>query len=108
MGNRSYIVQEQIDLLRLNNNIVDVRILVQKNDRGDWETTGMACRQGKRGSITSNISSGGSGRKLDMVLNQNFDDETSGKNNRRYYFLAMNQQKPGKTIARLGMGVELA
>lgn len=110
MGNRSYIVQKQIDLLRLNNNIVDVRILVQKNDRGDWETTGMACRQGKRGSITSNISSGGSGRKLDMVLNQNFDDEIHRtKIIEEIYYLAIESAKTlEKTIGPAGeMGVDI-
>lgn len=75
MGNRSYIVQKQIDLLKYEGNIIDVRILVQKNHVGDWEATGIACREGRRGSITSNISSGGNGRKLDMVLRRHFDDE---------------------------------
>ncbi|HNX28683.1 MAG TPA: YheC/YheD family protein [Syntrophomonadaceae bacterium] len=76
MGNRSYIVQKQINLLKLDDNIVDVRILVQKNDLGKWETTGIACREGKRGSITSNISAGGSGKKLDTVLHRHFDDDS--------------------------------
>lgn len=75
MGNRSYIAQKQINLLQYEGNIIDVRILVQKNQRGKWETTGVACREGRRGSITSNISSGGNGRKLEMVLNRHFSDE---------------------------------
>lgn len=79
MGNRRYIMQKQINLLRSNGNIIDVRILVQKNHSGIWDVTGMACRVGKHGSITSNISSGGSGRKVESVLRKSFTDEEQVK-----------------------------
>lgn len=72
MKNRSYIVQKQINLLKCQGNILDVRVLVQKDHTGEWDVTGMACRIGSEGSITSNISSGGSGRKIEEVLKQNF------------------------------------
>jgi len=75
MGNRRYIIQKQINLIRSKGNILDVRILVQKDSSGEWGVTGMACRVGKNGSITSNISSGGSGRKLESVLQGSFSDE---------------------------------
>lgn len=75
MGRRTYIIQKQINLLKSQGNIVDVRILVQKDHQGIWDITGMACRIGKNGSITSNISSGGSGRKLETILKRNFPDE---------------------------------
>lgn len=71
MGNRRYIVQEQIDLLKCEGNIIDVRVLVQKDHTGEWDVTGMACRVGKNGSIISNLSSGGSGRKIEEVLRRN-------------------------------------
>ncbi|HZK44233.1 MAG TPA: YheC/YheD family protein [Syntrophomonadaceae bacterium] len=71
MGNRSYIVQKQINLLKYDGNIIDVRVLVQKDHTGEWDVTGIASRVGKNGSITSNISSGGSGRKIEQILNRN-------------------------------------
>jgi len=74
MGKRSYIVQRRIDLLRVDGNIVDVRILVQKDHTGQWLITGKACRIGRRGSITTNISSGGSASKVEKVLARNFSD----------------------------------
>lgn len=74
MGHRSYIVQRRIHLLRVNGNIADVRVLVQKDNTGDWSITGKAFRIGKRGSITSNISGGGSGQKIPAVLNRYFPD----------------------------------
>ena len=72
MGSRRYIVQQQIDLLRVHGNISDVRVLVQKDDSGQWKITGKACRVGRTGSITSNISGGGSGHKLPEVLSHYF------------------------------------
>ncbi|MDD2509783.1 MAG: YheC/YheD family protein [Syntrophomonas sp.] len=75
MGNRTYIAQKQINLLQSAGNIIDVRILVQKDHSGNWDVTGMACRVGRPGSITSNISAGGSGRKLETTLKEKFPDK---------------------------------
>jgi len=74
MGKRSYIVQRRINLLRVDGNISDIRVLVQKDDTGQWSITGKAFRIGKRGSITSNISGGGSGQKVPHVLSRYFSD----------------------------------
>ncbi|MDD2619577.1 MAG: YheC/YheD family protein [Syntrophomonadaceae bacterium] len=75
MGKKTYIIQKQINLLKSEGNLVDVRILVQKDCTGCWGVTGMACRVGRKGSITSNISAGGSGRHLQSVLQSKFPDE---------------------------------
>ncbi|WP_054695579.1 YheC/YheD family endospore coat-associated protein [Syntrophomonas palmitatica] len=74
MGNRLYIVQNQIDLIRSDGNIIDVRVMVQKDHSGAWGTTGMACRVGRTGSITSNISGGGYGREVLEMLAVCFND----------------------------------
>ncbi|PKM76838.1 MAG: hypothetical protein CVU90_10455 [Firmicutes bacterium HGW-Firmicutes-15] len=74
MEKRGYIVQQRINLLRVDGNIVDVRILVQKDHAGQWLITGKACRIGRRGSITSNICSGGSASKVEKVLGRSFSD----------------------------------
>ncbi len=75
MGNRTYIIQKQINLLQSEGNLVDVRILAQKDDTGSWGVTGMACRVGRKGSITSNISAGGSGKHLETVLKSKFSNQ---------------------------------
>lgn len=72
MTGRKYIIQKQINLIKWQKKIVDVRVLVQKSYVNIWEATGIACRLGCNGSITSNISSGGSAKKLDEVLSVNF------------------------------------
>ncbi|MGI6435918.1 MAG: YheC/YheD family protein [Syntrophomonadaceae bacterium] len=75
MGRRRYIVQKQIDLIRTRGNILDVRVLIQKDHSGEWSITGMACRVGKSGAITSNISSGGYALKVNSVLRSHFRSE---------------------------------
>ncbi len=74
MGSRLYIIQNEIELIRSDGNILDVRVLVQKDHNGQWSITGMACRVGRTGSITSNISGGGYGRNVLEVLMAFFND----------------------------------
>lgn len=72
MGNRKYIIQRQINLLRSHGNILDVRVMVQKDHTGNWSITGKACRIGQNGSITSNLATGGRASKLETILAQQF------------------------------------
>lgn len=80
IGNRTYIIQRQIKLLRDKDRIVDLRILVQKDHTGEWVITGIAGRVGKEGSITTNISAGGNGCRLDKLLCSNFTDNQQQQN----------------------------
>ncbi len=110
MRNRSYIVQKQINLLKCEGNIIDVRVLVQKDHTGEWDVTGVACRVGTNGSITSNISSGGSGRKIEEILRRNFSAEEDREKIRQdIYFISIETTKTlEKTIGQCGeMGVDL-
>lgn len=77
MGRRRYIVQKQINLIRTRGNILDVRVLIQKDHTGKWTITGMACRVGTGGAITSNISSGGYALKVHSVLRSYFRSEAT-------------------------------
>ncbi len=72
MTGKSYLVQKEINLLCYEGGIVDIRVMVQKNHNGKWEATGMACRVGKPGAIISNISGGGSGMRVEIVLKSFF------------------------------------
>ncbi|SHG62115.1 YheC/D like ATP-grasp [Thermosyntropha lipolytica DSM 11003] len=73
MMNRKYIVQKEINLIRWQNKIIDVRVLVQKSYGHQWHITGIACRIGGNGAIASNISCGGTAKKLEEVLKFNFE-----------------------------------
>lgn len=72
MTGKSYLVQKEINLLCYEGGIVDIRVMVQKDHNGKWEVTGMACRVGKPGAITSNISGGGSGMRVETALSKSF------------------------------------
>lgn len=74
MGNRVYIVQRQINLLQAQDKVIDIRILVQKDERGRWTITGKACRVGRSGSITSNISGGGNAYNVEEIISRYFKD----------------------------------
>ncbi len=69
MSGQTHIVQQQIRLLRVENRVADVRVVVQKNRFNHWQVTGKAFRIGYNGSITSNISSGGYAQPVKRVLN---------------------------------------
>ena len=75
MAGKTYLVQTEINLLRYKGGIVDIRVMVQKEHNGRWKVTGMACRVGKPGAITSNISCGGKAMKVETVLKKSFNSE---------------------------------
>src|SRR5690606_6780585 len=52
---RPHVVQQRVDLLRVDGRIADVRALVQKDGTGVWRLTGAGVRVGRRGSIVSNL-----------------------------------------------------
>ncbi len=67
-----YIIQPYLKLHTSDRRPFDLRILVQKNEHGQWETTGMALRIGKADSITSNLHGGGQAVSLRPFLDQNY------------------------------------
>lgn len=68
LGKKRYLVQQQINLLRLKGSIMDLRVMTQKNRTGKWLVTGKVFRIGTFGSITSNISGGGSVGDIQSML----------------------------------------
>ncbi len=75
MNGHNYIIQQRIKLLKVNGGIADVRVLAQKDDSGEWSVTGKAFRVGRLGSITSNISGGGTAKRIGPVLKQAFAEQ---------------------------------
>ena len=61
---RSYLVQKGIRLLRYKGRPFDIRVMVQQNPAGKWETTGMLGRVAQPGKIVTNVHNGG---KLELV-----------------------------------------
>jgi glutathione synthase/RimK-type ligase-like ATP-grasp enzyme len=74
MGKLTYIIQQEIKLLKNQGSVVDMRVMVQKNERGKWGVSGKAFRIGKTGGITSNLSNGGKACEIQGILAQHFHD----------------------------------
>ena len=71
-SSRPFIIQPYLTLHTPNGIPYDVRVLVQKNGNGEWETTGKAVRLGEKNGITSNLHGGGKALPLSSFLSQNF------------------------------------
>ncbi|MFV9511211.1 YheC/YheD family protein [Tepidibacillus sp. LV47] len=56
---KRYLIQQYLNLTTSQYQPYDIRVLVQKNENGQWETTGMAARIGDASNITSNLHGGG-------------------------------------------------
>jgi len=69
---RKFLVQPYLSLHTLDGVPFDVRVLVQKNGNGEWQTTGMAVRVGDKNSITSNLHGGGKAVPLPVFLARHF------------------------------------
>ncbi|RNB56811.1 YheC/YheD family protein [Brevibacillus gelatini] len=65
---QQYIMQQGIRRARFNGKPFDVRVLVQKNGRGEWSVTGVGIRRSGSQSITTHVPRGGSIHSLSSVL----------------------------------------
>jgi len=68
IGRRTYIIQPFLELTGPNGMPFDIRVLVQKNERGRWALTGAAARCGKAGSVTANLHGGGTALPAESFL----------------------------------------
>jgi glutathione synthase/RimK-type ligase-like ATP-grasp enzyme len=71
---RTFLVQSYLSLHTPAGDPYDVRVLVQKNEAGNWVTTGKAVRIGNS-NITSNLHGGGKAIPLAAFLNRYFSAE---------------------------------
>lgn len=59
LGAQPCMLQQGIELIRINNRLIDFRCVMQKNGLGLWECKAIVARMGKKNSVVSNVSSGG-------------------------------------------------
>ncbi|GED13908.1 YheC/YheD family endospore coat-associated protein [Aneurinibacillus migulanus] len=57
---QDYVIQQGIDLATFEDKLFDVRLLAQKNGRGEWGVTGAGVRLAGSGKITTHVPRGGS------------------------------------------------
>ncbi len=63
-----YIIQQPIDILKHNDSVIDFRLIMQRNEFGHWFFVGMVARFGVKGSVVSNISTGGQAMRGEEAL----------------------------------------
>ncbi|MEV2909716.1 YheC/YheD family protein [Paenibacillus larvae] len=71
-GRKPYLIQPDLNLTASEGIPFDIRSLMQKNEHGHWELTGMAVRTGEPGSPTSNLHGGGKAREVLPFLTAHF------------------------------------
>lgn len=75
--NLDYIAQQGIDLATYNDRRFDLRALVQKNGRGQWDITGVGARVAGMNSITTHVPRGGSIDDPESLLASVFGKDTA-------------------------------
>jgi hypothetical protein len=73
--NGTFMIQQGLDLELLPNRVVDMRVLIQKNEQGKWEVTGQGMRIGGKNSPTSNLHGGGTAATAESILYKRFGEE---------------------------------
>lgn len=74
-GTYDYIVQQGIPLATVNRRPFDLRVLVQKNSKGQWDITGVGARVAGTTSITTHVPRGGSIEDPEKLLSVTFGVE---------------------------------
>ncbi|WP_379137610.1 YheC/YheD family protein [Paenibacillus sp. sgz500958] len=70
---RPYLIQKGIELLQHHNRPFDLRVLVQKNPLGAWETTGMLGRVAAPHKIVTNYHNGGRIKSVKPLLSEHMN-----------------------------------
>ncbi|WP_282943061.1 YheC/YheD family protein [Paenibacillus sp. RC67] len=63
-----YLLQERIQLISLNDRLIDFRVIIVKDENGNWQWMGIYSRYGPRKYIVSNISAGGTAQEGTRTL----------------------------------------
>lgn len=64
----TWLAQQGVDLARYRGRPADIRLLVQKDGRGEWQVTTAFAKVAAPGQVVTNIGAGGSLRRLDELL----------------------------------------
>ncbi|GAA4835740.1 hypothetical protein GCM10023310_11530 [Paenibacillus vulneris] len=79
IGNKDYIIQQGITLANYKHRPFDLRVLVQKNGKGQWSVAGIGARLAGKLSITTHVPRGGSIDDPAKLLDAGFGSATSKK-----------------------------
>lgn len=74
---RPYLAQQGIELLKYRKRRFDLRVMVQRNPRGNWETTGIIGRLAHPRKIVTNYHSGGTPMDMEILVSEHLDGHTT-------------------------------
>lgn len=68
---RIWIIQQAIELMPLRGRPVDIRTILQLNERKQWEVTAIFAKAARKGAAVTNVKAGGSAIRVDRYLKWN-------------------------------------
>ncbi|MGW8957915.1 YheC/YheD family protein [Paenibacillus sp. NPDC055715] len=110
-GKQSYLIQKGIHLLRHQKRYSDIRVMVQRNAKGRWESTGIIGRLGHPRKIVTNYHSGGTPMALEQLLESHLTKskqaELIKKLNELGITIATHLQKTYPNFRQIGVDIGL-
>ncbi|MGE5701232.1 MAG: YheC/YheD family protein [Clostridia bacterium] len=73
--NGNFMIQQGLHLSLVPGRVADTRLLIQKNETGEWKVTGLGVRVGPKDSSTSNLHGGGRAVPFHEFFRDKFGDE---------------------------------
>ncbi|MFM1654355.1 YheC/YheD family protein [Brevibacillus sp. B_LB10_24] len=71
----NFMIQQGLDLSLVPGRATDIRLLIQKNELGEWDITGLGIRIGGKNSSTSNLHGGGKAVPFESLMAERFGPE---------------------------------
>ena len=109
LKHQSFQIQQGLKLIEVNGRPVDFRVLVQRNELGEWSLTSIVARTAGQNNFVSNLARGGSlGKVKDVVGNSNLNSANKSNLNNKLGLAALKiangieKQVPGH-FAELGI-----
>jgi len=105
-----YMLQQGINLTLPDGRVHDYRLLIQKDDRGQWAVTGYAGRIGPKSSVTSNLHGGGTAVPVDRLLRRTIassekNEAIKKKMEKLAHDIAKYLEKEFGTLCELGLDI---
>lgn len=108
----TYLVQRGVELLKYQKRRFDIRVMVQKNAKGQWESTGIIGRLAHPKKIVTNYHNGGKPLPVSLLLKPhlNTDGKTTAFTNKLKMIsnrisVAMNKKYPKMNMIGVDIGV---
>lgn len=84
----NFLVQQGLDLELVPHRVTDVRLLIQKDGKGEWRVTGCGVRVGESGSSTSNLHGGGKAVPFHLLVARRFGEDRAQQILRECHLMA--------------------